>query len=626
MRMVKKRILAAVVLGAIALLCVGQPATAAPSSTAPTITSLSPATAAAGGPAFTLTVTGTNFISTSQVFFGHTLETTTYVSATQITAAIPASAIAWPRTVGVGVTNGPGSYSAPTSFSITGTATPAPTITSLSPTTTAAGGPAFTLTVNGTNFISTSQVWFGNTLATTTYVSATQLTAAIPASAIAWPRTVGVGVTNGFGSNSAPTAFSITGTAPVAPTVTSLSPTTTAAGGPAFTLTVNGTNFISTSQVYFGDTLEPTTYVSATQVTAAIPASAIAYPGKVRVGVTNGRGLNSTPISFPITGTTAPPPTVTSLSPDTAVAGGAAFTLTVTGTNFISTSQVMFGFVPMTTTYVSATQLTAAIPASAITWPGTVFVSVSNGPGSGPPSTASVAKFVITGANGPAPTITSLSPDSAVAGSGAFMLTVTGTNFTSTSQIYFGLATVPATYVSATELTAAVPAQAVGYPGNVPVVVSNGFGSTSQPTVFTVTPAPAVVQYFVGPSTTPSDDGVYVGDIVTSSTTIDLTQPVSVTLDNPAVGTTPQVLVYQTGSITLTAVTAHNSTYYVYRGTDLLVTAQALPNSQYDVNVTASGLDLSSIDLTSPVVITLTLDGQTFTTTVTPTAITAPSR
>ena len=71
------------------------------------------------------------------------------------------------------------------------------------------------------------------------------------------------------------------------PTITGLSPTSKMAGQPAFTLTVNGTNFVAGSVVRWNGGNRTTTYVSATQLTAAITASDIASAGTVPVTVFN---------------------------------------------------------------------------------------------------------------------------------------------------------------------------------------------------------------------------------------------------------------------------------------------------------------------------------------------------
>jgi subtilisin family serine protease len=62
---------------------------------------------------------------------------------------------------------------------------PAPTVTSVSPTTVPLDGPSYTLTVNGTGFVPTSVVTFNLYDQPTTYVSSTELTAQIPAQSIA---------------------------------------------------------------------------------------------------------------------------------------------------------------------------------------------------------------------------------------------------------------------------------------------------------------------------------------------------------------------------------------------------------------------------------------------------------
>lgn len=91
---------------------------------------------------------------------------------------------------------------------------PIPTITSISPNTATTGSASFTLTVNGTNFVAAAVIRFGGTAATATFVNSTQLTAAIPAAAIASAGTPAVTVSNpgpGGGTSNAAN-FAITGT------------------------------------------------------------------------------------------------------------------------------------------------------------------------------------------------------------------------------------------------------------------------------------------------------------------------------------------------------------------------------------------------------------------------------
>ena len=84
-------------------------------------------------------------------------------------------------------------------------------------------------------------------------------------------------------------------------------------------------------------------------------------------------------------------PVLTSMTPDQLALGQPAFTLTVTGSAFDASAVVTFNGVDMTTTYVSATTLTAAVPASAVTSAGTYPVLVRNSTG----CTSNVLSFTV---------------------------------------------------------------------------------------------------------------------------------------------------------------------------------------------------------------------------------------
>jgi len=88
-----------------------------------------------------------------------------------------------------------------------------------------------------------------------------------------------------------------------------------------------------------------------------------------------------------------PVPAITSLSPSTAAPGGAAFTLTVNGSNFVNLAEVRWNGTLRTTNYVSAAQLTAAIAAADILTAGSASVTVFNpSPGGG---TSNILTFTI---------------------------------------------------------------------------------------------------------------------------------------------------------------------------------------------------------------------------------------
>jgi uncharacterized repeat protein (TIGR01451 family) len=78
-------------------------------------------------------------------------------------------------------------------------------------------------------------------------------------------------------------------------------------------------------------------------------------------------------------------PLVTTLSPNAALAGSTDVNVTVKGANFVTNSTVYVGSTPLNTTYNSATQLTAILPASQLTtlgWSGLSVVNPAPGGGS----------------------------------------------------------------------------------------------------------------------------------------------------------------------------------------------------------------------------------------------------
>jgi uncharacterized protein (TIGR03437 family) len=149
-------------------------------------------------------------------------------------------------------------------------------------------------------------------------------------------------------------------------------------------MTLSGANFINNSVVRWNGQDRPTTFVNATQVTAQIPASDIATAGTAQVTVFNPApgGGTSTALTFTITQPN-PLPSISSLNPGSVTVGGAAFTLTVSGTNFIQPSRIRWNGAEVPTTFVSATQLTAQIAASLIASSGLARITVVNPPPGG---------------------------------------------------------------------------------------------------------------------------------------------------------------------------------------------------------------------------------------------------
>jgi len=166
------------------------------------------------------------------------------------------------------------------------------------------------------------------------------------------------------------------------PALSSLAPNTATAGGAGFTLTVNGSGFVSGATVQWNGNNRNTTFVSATQLTAAITAADVAAQGTAQVTVVNPSPCSTTCVSaassFTINAATNnPAPVLSNISPGTAQAGGAQFTLTVNGSSFTSgASTVQWNGTALATTFVSSKQLTATVPAANIAAAGSASVTV----------------------------------------------------------------------------------------------------------------------------------------------------------------------------------------------------------------------------------------------------------
>jgi hypothetical protein len=160
-----------------------------------------------------------------------------------------------------------------------------------------------------------------------------------------------------------------------APAITSISPTSATAGSQSVALTVTGSGFNTSSTVEWNSTALTTTYSSATSLSATIPASALSSAGTNTIVVSNpsSSGGNSNSVSFAINN---PQPALTSISPNSATAGGAALTITATGSNFMQNSTIDWNGTALTTTYVSATSLTAQISASDLASSGIATITV----------------------------------------------------------------------------------------------------------------------------------------------------------------------------------------------------------------------------------------------------------
>ena len=276
------------------------------------------------------------------------------------------------------------------------------------------------------------------------------------------------------------------------PTLVSLTPASTQAGSAGFTLTVNGESFVPGATVQWNGGDRPTTLVNSGKLQVQVSAADLASAGTASVAVINpapGGGTSNT-LMFTITAPdNNPVPSVTTLAPQGAVAGSPALVLTISGANFIASSQVQWNGANRATTFVSATTLQAQITLADLAQPGQAGVTVINpAPGGG---TSNAATFSIAGpGQNPPPTITQLAPASANLGSvgSEWTLVIIGTNFVDGAQGQWNGVARPTTFISANEVRLGLSAADLLVPGTASVVVKNPApgGGPSNVATFTI--------------------------------------------------------------------------------------------------------------------------------------------
>lgn len=281
-----------------------------------------------------------------------------------------------------------------------------------------------------------------------------------------------------------------------APVLSSFSPSSALAGSGAFTLTVNGSKFVPGASVLFNRKSRTTTVVSSTQLKVAILAADLSVAGSFPVTAVNPTpgGGSSNVLQFTVSPSANPVPQIFFLSPSSVVAGAATFNLRVTGQNFVSTSVVLWNGNITTTAFMNSNSLEAIIDASKVAVAGTAQVTVFNPSPRGGLSNAALFRIV-----NPVPVLTSLSPASVVAGSGAFTLTVNGSNFAPSASVVFNGLNSATTFLSSTQLKATILSADVAAIGTFPVTVINpapGNGA-SNALQFSVTSKPAAIQHIV---------------------------------------------------------------------------------------------------------------------------------
>jgi len=213
----------------------------------------------------------------------------------------------------------------------------------------------------------------------------------------------------------------------------------------------------------------------------------------------------------------------------------------------------------------------------------------------------------------PTPTLTTISPSSILAGGSTFTINVTGTDFYPSSTINWNGSPLTTTYVSATSLSASVPAGNISSAGSAAITVVNPTpgGGTSSAQTFTINPntSPAIsvsssFTTFIGEASVASTSQSYTvsGSNLTDDITVTASSPYQVSIDNSSWGSSV-ILTQSGGAVPSTSIYVRllSSTPGSYSGS---LSHSTTGTSNVDVSLSGSVLEVSpsvqsSISLTS---------------------------
>jgi len=284
------------------------------------------------------------------------------------------------------------------------------------------------------------------------------------------------------------------------PKLLSISPNNAQAGQPALTVMVAGKGFTPSSYViwrsaaYSSATLVSTYDAPTGNLIAQVPAVYLQSPGVAYIAVSTpqpGGGITPTqPVAtcncvFTVNPNPSAVPQITGFTPQSVVAGTAGLTLTVSGKDFVAQSTVMVNGSARGTAFVNSTTLRASLVAGDLANAGTLEITVYN-----PPPDGGASDTFGFNVNNPVPSLVTLTPTSALAGSAGVSLVVTGANFVPTSAILVNGAQKTTAFLGATQVTATLTAGDLTQGGvaQVQVVSPAPGGGSSNVLTFAINP------------------------------------------------------------------------------------------------------------------------------------------
>jgi len=171
--------------------------------------------------------------------------------------------------------------------------------------------------------------------------------------------------------------------------------------------------------------------------------------------------------------TNFPKPTLKSISPTNITTNQPnPFTLTVVGSQFVQQSQIEWNGIPLASTFVNTQQLTAVVPPSLYSVPGTATITVISPPPGGGTTTPGISLTISPTISG-IPQISSISPTGVLTGGGSFTLRIFGSGFVALSNAAIGGSIRRTSFVNSSEVDASVNSADIASSGVLQVTVIN---------------------------------------------------------------------------------------------------------------------------------------------------------
>lgn len=500
----------------------------------PIVNSITPSSIPVSNDGFTVSIFGANLAGvrtitalnlTNNVTVNGTIVGTPLGSL--LTVSFPGSVRNISGTVRLTLSNAPVAGS--TTTQITVTPISSPTLTALSPSTTASGR-AFTLNLTGSGFLSQARLSInGNAARVMSATTGTSAAIEIPAALNSTSGTLRIRVTN-TDNQFAELTYTI-GQAP-RPNILSINPRAVFVGTNGVTIGVDGSGFFGSGFVsaFFGSAPIAVNVLSSTRLELTVPANLLTATGfpSILIGNSDAQSIGYV---FSILERVAqgPTPVITSYTPTTTTASSRSFSVVVNGSNFSPRALVTVRGTVVTPTALDTNRFVVEVPGGLNVTGAPIDVVLQN------PDLQATTATVAVGAALPTPVLNSISPSVTLAGVApgrAFTITISGTNFTPGAVVLFNGQPLQIVSQNATTISAIIPTNALGQPFVLrevnSVVILNSDGQATPSATYVVNPNAVLDNSLPGFSVYPSP----VSDVMTIQGGFERPTNVVVTVSN----------------------------------------------------------------------------------------------